>query len=215
MSWLQKRPQVSNPTAFYTVGLNKTILLVGLGNPGKEYDGTRHNIGFLCIDKFVETNAADMEKWMLKKDLKCYFSNGRLGDCRVIAIKPTTFMNNSGEAVQAAASFYKVGAENITVIHDELDIDFGQIRLRSGGSSAGHNGIKSISEHIGETYGRIRVGIGPKKPAKIDSTDFVLQKFSTKEQAQLSNLTQEVNAILSEHVFGDAQLPTETRSFLV
>jgi peptidyl-tRNA hydrolase, PTH1 family len=213
MAWLQKRPQVSNPTMFYTVGLNKTILLVGLGNPGTEYDLTRHNAGFLCIDEFVR-QTDDMEDWVQKKSLKCLLSTGRIGDSRVIAIKPTTFMNLSGEAVQAAANFYKVGPEHIAVIHDELDVDFGQIRLRVGGSDAGHNGIKSVTKHLGEDYGRIRIGVGPKQPASIDSTDFVLQKFSAAEQKQLPNLTREVNAILSEYLYG-AELPHDTRNFLV
>jgi PTH1 family peptidyl-tRNA hydrolase len=155
-----------------------------------------------------------MEDWVVKKDMKCLMSNGRISDARVIAIKPTTFMNLSGEAVQAVANFYKIHPDNIVVIHDELDIDFGQIRLRVGGSSAGHNGIKSVTQHIGEQYGRIRVGIGPKKPARISSEDFVLQKFSATEQEQLPNLQREVNAILSEYVFG-GQLANETRTFLI
>jgi PTH1 family peptidyl-tRNA hydrolase len=213
MAWLQKRPQVSNPTMFYSVGLNKTILLVGLGNPGPEYDLTRHNAGFLCLDEFVR-QTAEMEDWMQKKDLKCLVSTGRIGESRVIAIKPTTYMNLSGEAVQATAHFYKVGPENIAVIHDELDIDFGQIRLRIGGSDAGHNGIKSVTEHLGKDYGRIRIGIGPKHPAGITSEAFVLQKFSADEQKQLPNLTREVGAILSEYLYG-SELPRDTRSFLL
>jgi PTH1 family peptidyl-tRNA hydrolase len=213
MAWLQKKPQIGDAVNFYSIGLNKTLLLVGLGNPGKEYDMTRHNIGFDCLNAFVE-KTDEMEDWVAKKDLKCLMSSGRISGARVIAIKPTTFMNLSGEAVQAVANFYKIHPDNIVVIHDELDIDFGQIRLRVGGSSAGHNGIKSVTQHMGEQYGRIRVGIGPKKPAKISSEDFVLQKFSASEQEQLPNLRREVNAILSEYVFG-GQLANETRSFLV
>lgn len=213
MSWLQQRPQTSDPTMYYSVGLNKNILLVGLGNPGKEYDQTRHNIGFVCIDEFV-SKTDEMEDWITKKDLKCEMSTGRIGDTRVIAIKPTTFMNLSGESVQAVLNFFKITPDKITVIHDDVDVDFGQIRLRVGGSSAGHNGIKSITQHIGETFGRIRVGIGPKKPSKIKSEDFVLQKFNADEQAQMSNLTREVLAILSEYLYG-AELPHDTRSFIV
>lgn len=212
MSWLQRRPQVSDPTMFYTVGLNKTILLVGLGNPGKQYDLTRHNVGFLCLDEFV-SKTDEMADWLQKKDLKCLLSSGHLGSLRVLTIKPTTYMNLSGEAVAAAVHFYKISVEQIVVIHDELDIDFGQIRLRRGGSDAGHNGVKSLSQQLGEDYGRIRIGVGPKQPTNIDSTDFVLQKFSTEEQAQLGNLTREVNAILSEYIYGEQQLPQETRSF--
>jgi PTH1 family peptidyl-tRNA hydrolase len=213
MAWLQKRPQVSDPTMYYSVGLNKTVILVGLGNPGKEYDLTRHNVGFLCIDSFVSQND-EMATWIQKKDLKALISTGRLGDKQVIAMKPTTFMNLSGEAVQAVAKFYNLMPSDIVVIHDELDIDFGQIRLRIGGSSAGHNGIKSVSKLIGEDYGRIRIGLGPKHPTRIKSEDFVLQKFSANEQAQLPNLKREVNAILSEYLFG-AELPHETRNFIV
>jgi PTH1 family peptidyl-tRNA hydrolase len=214
MAWLQKRPQVSNPTMFYTVGLNKTILLVGLGNPGTEYAITRHNAGFITLDSFVDATS-EMDGWMNKKDLKCELSSGRIGDSRVIAIKPTTFMNLSGEAVQATAQFYKIDPANIVVLHDELDIDFGQIRLRTGGSAAGHNGIKSIVQHMGENFGRIRIGIGPKKPEKIKSEDFVLQKFSDEEREQLPNMKREVNAVLSEYIYGSQLLPTETRNFIV
>ena len=213
MAWLQRRPQVSDPTMFYTVGLNKTILLVGLGNPGKEYDLTRHNVGFLCIDEFV-SKTDEMEDWMEKKNLKCLLSSGQVGDTRVIAIKPTTFMNLSGEAVQAVMSFYKINPAYTAVIHDELAIDFGQIRLRVGGSSAGHNGVKSVTGAIGEDYGRIRVGVGPKQPAKMSSEDFVLQKFSAEEQTQLPNLNRETNAILSEYLYG-TELPRDTRTFIV
>jgi PTH1 family peptidyl-tRNA hydrolase len=214
MAWLQRRPQVSDPTNFYTVGLNKTVLLVGLGNPGKKYDMTRHNAGFLCIDDFV-AKTDEMGDWVHKKDLQCLLSNGQVGSLRVLAIKPTTFMNLSGEAVQAIMHFYKINPEQTLVIHDELDIDFGQIRLRQGGSDAGHNGIKSVTQYIGEEYGRVRIGVGPKKPAAIKSEDFVLHKFSKDERAQLPKLTREVGAILSEYLYGNQALPHETRSFLV
>jgi PTH1 family peptidyl-tRNA hydrolase len=137
-----------------------------------------------------------------------------MGETRVIAIKPTTFMNLSGEAVQATSHFYKIHPDHIIVVHDELDIDFGQIRMRKGGSAAGHNGIKSVSQHIGEDYGRVRIGIGPKVPEQIDSADFVLQRFSGAEQEQMPALTREVTAYLNEIIFG-AQLTPETRSFLV
>lgn len=213
MALFQRKPQTSDPKTFYTLGLNRTVLLVGLGNPGAEYELTRHNVGFMAIDHFVE-KTAEMDDWIAKRDLKCLLSSGKVGETRVIAIKPTTFMNLSGEAVQATASFYKVNPTNVVVLHDELDIDFGQIRLRVGGSDAGHNGIKSVTQHIGETYGRVRIGIGPKRPEQIASEDFVLQKFSSEEQAQLPNLKREVAAILSEYLYG-VELPHDTRYFLV
>jgi PTH1 family peptidyl-tRNA hydrolase len=213
MALFQRKPQTGERASYYTIGQNKTILLVGLGNPGKEYELTRHNAGFMAIDAFVAKND-EMEDWIVKKDLNCHLSAGRIGESRVIAMKPTTFMNLSGQAVQAVINFYKIPPEFIVVIHDELDIEFGQIRLRQGGSDAGHNGIKSVTQAIGEDYGRVRIGIGPKKPARMNSEDFVLQKFSPEEQEQLSNMTQETNAILSEYIFG-GDLPHDTRNFLV
>ena len=212
MAFFQRRPQTSDPKMFYTLGLNRTILIVGLGNIGKEFDGTRHNIGFSCIDFFIE-KSEDMEQPIIKKDFKCYLSQGQVGETRVIAIKPTTMMNLSGESIQAVASFYKITPANILVVHDDLDIDYGQIRLRIGGSSAGHNGIKSITKIIGEDYGRVRIGIGP-KPANIASDKFVLAKFNSDETSQMPNLFREVNAALSEFIFG-SQLSNETRSFIV
>jgi PTH1 family peptidyl-tRNA hydrolase len=197
---------------FYTSSLNTTLLIVGLGNIGKEFVGTRHNIGFDCLDDFVNKHS-EFDAWINKKDLKAQLTTGQLGGTRIICIKPTTMMNISGEAVQATASFYKVPLENIVVVHDELDINFGQIRNRIAGSSAGHNGIKSVTQMIGENYGRVRIGIGPKKPARIDSADFVLQKFSTDEQKLLPDLIKETTALLSEYAYS-TKLPTDTRSFL-
>jgi PTH1 family peptidyl-tRNA hydrolase len=214
MAWMQKRPVIGDGIQLYSMGMVKNLLLVGLGNIGTEYDGTRHNIGFTCLDAFVAANDG-MDDWINKKDLKAHVSSGRIGDARIYAIKPTTFMNLSGEAVQAVAAFYKIPPEHIIIVHDELDIDFGGIRMRVGGSAAGHNGIKSISQQLGtEDYGRIRIGIGPKHPARIPSEKFVLQAFSEDEQSQIKNLTQEVNAILSEYTYSGT-LPNETRNFLV
>ena len=213
MSLFQRKPVNGETIQFYTLSQNKTVLLVGLGNPGKEYTGTRHNIGFTCLDIFAEAN--DFGSWIEKKDLKCFMTTATLGVTHIVAIKPTTFMNLSGEAVQAVAHFYKIPLERIVVVHDELDVAFGQIRLRTGGGSAGHNGLKSIISTIGEGFGRVRVGIGPKEPEQIDSADFVLQKFSKDQQSHMPELVREASAILSEYAYGAGQLPTETRSFIV
>ena len=213
MSWLTNKPQATDTVQFFSMGLGKTVLLVGLGNPGAEYDLTRHNVGFYALDAFVEATS-EMGACSDKKDLKCRLSSGQMGQTRVIAMQPTTYMNLSGEAVQAVASFYKIPLANIVVVHDELDVDFGQIRVRQGGSSAGHNGIKSVSQHMGEDYARVRLGVGPKNPPQIDSADFVLQRFTAAEQAQLPALAKETNAILNEYIYG-GQVPHETRSFIV
>jgi len=211
MALFQKRPEYGSRINFTTYGKQKVLLIVGLGNPGADYDATRHNVGFMCLDEFARKNSFD--PWLHKTDMKCSVATQTISDTRIILCKPQTFMNLSGEAVQAIAHFYKLSLENIVVVHDELDIDFGQIRTRTGGSSAGHNGIKNITNHLGEGYGRVRVGIGPKTPEPIDSADFVLQKFSESERENLPKLTREVSAILSELAYG-SPLASETRSFL-
>ncbi len=213
MALFQRKPDAGGSNIpIYSLGLNKSILVVGLGNVGKKYTGTRHNIGFDCIDALAVSQGID--NWANKKDLKIVETTGNVGDSRVILCKPTTFMNNSGEAVQAVAHFYKIKPSNIIVIHDELDIDFGQIRTRVGGSDAGHNGIKSLVQHIGEGFGRVRVGVGPKKPSTMDSADFVLAKFNDNEQKQLKNLLQESSSIITEYIHSGTLNP-ETRNFLV
>lgn len=212
MALFQRRPQAGENIQYYTLGQNKTVLVVGLGNIGKEYTDTRHNIGFEAIDQFVKDH--DFPAWIEKKDLRCYITTAQLGETKVIAIKPTTLMNLSGEAVQAVTHFYKIDPKNTIVVHDELDVPFGQIRTRMGGGSAGHNGIKSVTQHLGEEYGRVRVGIGPKAHEKQDSADFVLSKFTADEQTQMKHLTREVSAVLSESIYG-GELPHETRMFLV
>ena len=209
MALFQKKPQTSSSAPLYTLGLQQTRLIVGLGNVGKKYDVTRHNVGFACVDHLVTT--LDLPNWIEKKDLKCLISVGKAGDKQIIVMKPTTFMNNSGEAVQAVAHFYKINPQDIVAVHDELDIPFGQIRTRRGGGSAGHNGIKSLIQHIGEDFGRIRIGIGSDKT--IDSADFVLSNFTKEEQTQLSNLEREVSAIITEYIYGSA-LISETRSYM-
>lgn len=211
MALFQKRPDTVSPP-LYSLGLNRTIIICGLGNPGKEYESTRHNIGFECVNTLAEKQ--EFDPWIEKKDMKCLFASKTLGNSRVILIKPTTFMNLSGEAVQAVSSFYKVAPMQIVAVYDELDIPFGQIRTRMGGSSAGHNGVKSIIQHLGDDFGRVRIGIGPKAPAQIDGADFVLQPFSAEQKADLPALKKEALSILTEYIFG-TNLQPETRNFLI
>jgi PTH1 family peptidyl-tRNA hydrolase len=212
MGILQKNPLIGTGSQFYTVGLNQTALVVGLGNIGDEYDKTRHNVGFACVDAFARSE--EFDAWVEKKDLKCLYASKTLGPTRVIVIKPTTLMNLSGEAVQEAMHYFKVELARTIVVHDELDIPFGQLRMRTGGSDAGHNGIKSVTQQVGEGYARIRVGIGPKMPEGIDSAKFVLQRFSEQELEQMHALTQEVTSIINEFIFG-AELRAETRNFII
>lgn len=208
----KKTPQYSSNAPLYTLGLQKTILIVGLGNPGKEYEDTRHNIGFETVDGFAKQY--EFPDWTHKKDLKCLLTATVIGDSRIVLIKPVTFMNESGQAAQATMHFYKVPLSQVLVVHDELDIEFGQIRTRIGGSAAGHNGIKSLIQHLGEDFGRIRIGVHNDIAKKADSASFVLSKFSKEEQAHIPAMIKETNAMLSEYVHGQP-LSHETRSFIV
>lgn len=157
-------------------------LIVGLGNVGREYENTRHNVGFILIEAFA---AAKQVAWHEKAKFKAHIAELHEGDAKVVLVKPTTFMNLSGEAVRALKDFYKIENSDILVIHDELDLPFGTIRTRVGGSSAGNNGIKSISAHIGENYARLRVGIADELLPKMGAHDFVLGRFSHEELTNL------------------------------
>ncbi len=211
MALFMKKTDTGTHAPIYTIGSNKTVLVIGLGNVGREYDGTRHNIGFEAVDYYAEQqNFAD---WVVKKDLKAAVSSQTVAGTRVILAKPTTFMNLSGEAVQAVAHFYKISPSDILIVHDELDIDFGKIRTSVDGSAAGHNGIKSVIEHNGDKFGRIRIGIGPKSSEKMDSADFVLAKFNDKELKKIPATVKEVSSIISDFS-ASGSLFIETRNVL-
>lgn len=183
--------------------------MIGLGNPGKEYEGTRHNIGFAALEHFAEQN--EFPAWSEKKDLRCRLTYHNLGENRVVLCQPVTFMNLSGEAAQAVQRFYRVYNQHTLAVYDELAIPFGQLRTRVGGSDAGHNGVKSLIQHLGEDFSRLRIGIGSQQAQKSDAADFVLKKFSKEEQGHLPNITREANSLMTEFIFSDKLAP-ETRS---
>ncbi len=148
------------------------ILLVGLGNPTPDSQNNRHNIGFKIID-------AINQKFCLSKQkpkFKGLLTMGNIGDEKVYAIKPLTFMNNSGTCIREIIEYFKIDSSDIIVFHDDLDIEFGKIKTKFGGSNAGHNGIASLDKFIGKDYSRVRIGIG--KPDKIKVNDFVLGDFN-------------------------------------
>ncbi|HVX58342.1 MAG TPA: aminoacyl-tRNA hydrolase [Candidatus Saccharimonadales bacterium] len=209
MALFQKKPDVTSSAPLYTLGANKTILIVGLGNPGKEYLNTRHNVGFAALDYFAQKNG--FPNWMVKKDLKCELALANIGESRVILCKPATFMNNSGEAASAVQHFYKIYNQSTLVVYDELAVPFGSLRTRVGGESAGHNGVKSLIEHIGDDFGRLRIGVASEFSSKADASDFVLGRFTKEEQDKLGPILQESQAIITEYIFG-GQLPHETRT---
>ena len=211
MGLFQKKPDVSSSAPLYTLGANKTVLIIGLGNPGKQYEGTRHNIGFAVVDKFAADN--NFPGWINKKDLNCQLAMANMGESRVILIKPTTFMNNSGQAAQAVQHFYKIYNPSTLAVYDELAIPFGSLRTRLGGTDAGHNGVKSLIQHIGGDFGRLRIGIGSQVSAKAEASDFVLGKFSKEEQAALPAIIKEAGVVITEYTFS-GQLPHETRTII-
>ena len=153
-------------------------LLVGLGNPGKEYALTRHNMGFMAVDEIVRRFS--FTQW--KKGFKGLFCSGEIEGEKVVILKPETFMNLSGEAVQEAVHFYKLTPSDVIVFHDELDLPVGKMKVKVGGSPAGHNGLKSIDSYIGVDYMRVRIGVDNNK--QIPTPDYVLGK-PTKEDFKL------------------------------
>ena len=158
-------------------------LFVGLGNPGAKYAGNRHNIGFMALDRI----AADHGFAPWRRGYQGQVSEGRLGAEKVVLLKPETFMNLSGQSVRAAADFYRLGVDAITVFHDELDLAPGKLRVKQGGGHAGHNGLRSIHAHMTEAYGRVRLGIG--HPGHKDAVaDYVLHDFAKADQDWLDDL---------------------------
>lgn len=170
--------------------MTDTWLVVGLGNPGPEYAGTRHNIGFMAVDALAE-------RWKASAFSKKF--QGEIADVtvqsqRALLLKPLTFMNRSGGSVQAASAFYKIPPERILVMHDELDLPVGKLRIKQGGGANGHNGLKDIDRVIGPDYWRLRLGIGhPGDKAQVHG--HVLNDFSKEEKVQVARQLE----VLSEH----------------
>tara|TARA_B100000929_G_scaffold65303_1_gene49808 strand:- start:438 stop:998 length:561 start_codon:yes stop_codon:yes gene_type:complete len=162
-------------------------LLVGLGNPTLDSHDNRHNIGFKIID-------AINQKFKLSKQkpkFKGLLTTGNISDRKVYAIKPLTFMNNSGICIRELIEYFKIEPKDVIVFHDDLDVDFAKVKAKFGGSSAGHNGIESIDKFIGKDYSRIRVGIG-KPEKKIEISDFVLTNFTQDEKIELEKIIQNI-----------------------
>ena len=156
-------------------------IIAGLGNPTREYEKTRHNVGFDTIDVLADKLNTSVDE----KKFKGLYGRGIIAGEKVILLKPQTFMNLSGESVREAADFYKVDPEHIIVIYDDISLDVGQLRIRKKGSAGGHNGIKNIIAHLGtQEFPRIRIGVG-EKPARMDLADYVLGHFSKEEKERM------------------------------
>jgi PTH1 family peptidyl-tRNA hydrolase len=160
------------------------LLLAGLGNPGRDYAGHRHNVGFMAVDSIASRHGFGPWKKQFKAETAEGFLDSPKGRVKTLLLKPQTYMNLSGEAVQAAAHFYKIDLPDIAVLYDELDLAAGKIRVKTGGGAAGHNGIRSIAAIMGENFRRIRIGIDhPGDKARV--TGHVLGNFSKDDQAWL------------------------------
>ena len=168
------------------------LLLVGLGNPTPDSENNRHNIGFKIIDAINKKFGLSKQK----PKFKGLLTTGNIGDQKVYAIKPLTFMNNSGICIRELIEYFKIDAEDVIVFHDDLDVEFGKIKTKFSGSSAGHNGIASIDKFIGKDYSRVRIGIGKPKD-NMEVSDFVLQNFDEDEMTGLEKITNNITDSIS------------------
>ena len=173
-------------------------LVVGLGNKGREYENTRHNMGFMLVDRYLQyKNITDK----FKEKFNAMYIETTINNEKVIFIKPMTYMNNSGIAVRAFVDFYKLNSEDILVISDDLDLDLGKFRLRRNGSSGGHNGLKSIISHLGtDNFKRLRIGISNDKD---DVINYVLSKFSKKELNEIDIMFDTLVDVLDDYFVMD------------
>lgn len=177
-----------------------TYIVAGLGNIGKQYEKTRHNAGFLAIDYIAEKCGVRIDRVKFHSTV----AEASLGGERVLLMKPTTLMNNSGVAIGEAASFYKIPPERVIVLHDEISFDAGVIRIRRKGSAGGHNGLKSIIAHLpGEDFPRIKIGVGKKPSPEYDLADWVLSKLPEPDQKAIAERFADINAAVEDIIRGN------------
>ena len=170
------------------------LLIVGLGNPGKEYENTRHNIGFMILDQFAKKNNVNIDS----KKFNGLYTEVLVNNKKVILLKPQSFMNLSGEVVKKFVDYFKIDIDDVLVINDDLDIEIGKYKLKKSGSSGGHNGLKNIENHLQtNNYKRLKVGISKEK--NIDTKDYVLGKFNKQELEILNSVIQTSENILTDY----------------
>ena len=168
------------------------LLFVGLGNPTPNSENNRHNVGFKIIDTINKKFSLSKQK----PKFKGLLTTGKIANKKVYAIKPLTFMNNSGVCIRELIEYFKIDAADVVVFHDDLDVEFGKIKTKFGGSSAGHNGIASIDKFIGQEYSRVRVGIGKPK-GSIEVSDYVLQNFDEEEKIGIEKISNDITNSIS------------------
>lgn len=172
-------------------------LIVGLGNPGREYESTRHNVGFLFLDSILQKNKNSVSDWKVKFNGLYYQTT--ISSEKVIFLKPQSFMNLSGEVVRRFVDFFKISVDDILIVSDDLDLFFGSFKLKDKGSSGGHNGLKDIERCLGTSmYKRLKIGISNNKD--VDTKDYVLGKFSKEEQENLNQLFQQLNDVILDYM---------------
>ena len=173
-------------------------LIVGLGNPGKEYENTRHNIGYIFIDSLADKLGVSIDK----KKFNGLYTEAVINNEKVLLVKPLSYMNLSGEVVEKFVNFYKIDINDILIINDDLDLDVGRVRLRLKGSSGGHNGLKNIALHLKtEDFKRLKIGISNNK--LIDTKDYVLGKFTKEDKEIINNLKYKIVNLLMDFVNTD------------
>ncbi|RLC39398.1 MAG: aminoacyl-tRNA hydrolase [Candidatus Nealsonbacteria bacterium] len=171
------------------------ILVAGLGNPGKKYRNTRHNIGFRILDEFLKES--NFPKFKLSKKIYSLISEGEIAKRKVLLVKPQTFMNNSGKAIKALTTYYKLPTTNLIVVHDDIDLPLGKIKIVKNRGSAGHKGVESIIKELGaKNFVRIRIGIQPKSGKPRNPEKFVLQNFTKKEEKILKEVIKKTSQAL-------------------
>ena len=177
-----------------------TYIVAGLGNIGKQYEKTRHNAGFLAIDYIAEKCGVKIDRVKFHATV----AEANIGGARVLLMKPTTLMNNSGVAIGEAAAFYKIPPERVIVLHDEISFDAGIIRIRRKGSAGGHNGLKSIIAHLpGEDFPRIKIGVGKKPSPEYDLANWVLSKLSESDLQAMSERFADISGAVEDIIKGN------------
>ncbi len=185
--------------------MKPSLVIIGLGNPGREYENTRHNAGFIAID--VLSNAYGQGEWKDQQKFEAFVQEARVGVAPVLLVKPRTFMNLSGDSARKIVNFFKLNAgQQVLILCDELDLPLGTLRLREKGSAGTHNGLKSIVEQFGENFARLRIGVGP-KPEKVDLAAWVLSAFTEDERKTLEGTIATLPDIVATFVMG--QFPGE------
>ena len=185
--------------------LRRMKLIIGLGNPEQKYEQTRHNIGFTVIDWLSEQTSAPQK---VRANFKAIVAEATVGTEKVLFVKPTTYYNNTGESARAIVNFYKLDPSDVLIIHDELALPLGTLRVRIGGSDAGNNGIRSLNQHLGTETARLRIGMAHPDHLDRDKVSVVLGKLTQQENDALQNMKPAILSIVTEFINGTHEVTT-------